>query len=198
MDRTWARRAAIAGVLAVLVAACGSAATPSPSSTEGAHPSPTATETPSPTAAPSATPTPSPQVTPAPTGAFDATKLAADIESGAAKTEYPAVTTAKLKIDFQTLLDNNSSARSDTVLKRVFDSCMNPDKSFPTWMSDQGSLCVSTARHLGNLARATNDPNVIDTTDEFIGWSLGSQGPAVFDRQTWRDQLAQSVLPQSS
>jgi hypothetical protein len=67
MDRAWSRRAAIACVLAVLVAACGSAATASPSSTATAQPSPTATATPSPSPVP-ATPSPTAVPTAAPTG----------------------------------------------------------------------------------------------------------------------------------
>jgi hypothetical protein len=69
MDRAWSRLAAIVCVLAVLVAACGSATTASPSSTATAQPSPTATAQPSPTAtaqpSPTATATPSPSPVPA-------------------------------------------------------------------------------------------------------------------------------------
>jgi hypothetical protein len=69
MDRTSARRAATAGVLAIVVAACGSAATASPTSTAGTQSSPAASVSPTVSPTPTETPTasPAPVVTDSPT-----------------------------------------------------------------------------------------------------------------------------------
>ena len=72
MDRTWARRVAVAGVVAVLVAACGSAATTPSASSAAKAQTPTTTEaspsgTPQPSATPTPTITPTPSATPIPT-----------------------------------------------------------------------------------------------------------------------------------
>jgi hypothetical protein len=72
MDRTRARRVAVAGVVAVLVAACGSAVTTPSASSAAKAQTPTTTEaspseTPQPSATPTPTITPTPSATPIPT-----------------------------------------------------------------------------------------------------------------------------------
>ena len=174
--------------LAAAVAACGTGGpTPTAANATGT-PSATAstevtTAVPAPTATLAEAPTPTTTPTSVPTSNFDATKLAADIASGAARTEYPAVTTAQLKTDFQTLLAASPAAQADALLVKTFGGCITPDKSVPQgWEILQDSRCNTAATHLGNLARTSSNPSaVVVLIGQYVGWALSKEGPAQFN-----------------
>jgi hypothetical protein len=135
MDRFWVRRAAITCVVAVLVTACGSAATASPSSTVGAKPSPTASATasPSPVAA-----TPSPTATPTATP-FVLPPVDSIINPSPSERPQTPITTQQLKDDVAKLITiPNSGLLANDIgnINKYLQTCTDPN-------SDRLPACIS-------------------------------------------------------
>jgi hypothetical protein len=139
-----------------------SSSTPSrsiPASTET-----TATPTASPT--PLITPTATVEVTKAPL-AFDVEKLVADIASGEAKNEYPAVTAAALKTELDKLAKTNTDVANIPEVNENTQKCTSNIVD-----AVQYTACVRETADLVILANKSGNPAVVEAAHDLIGYSL--------------------------
>jgi hypothetical protein len=166
MDRNWARRAVILE-LAVLVAACGSAATASPSSTVGTRPSPTVTPTssPSPVAA-----TPSPVATPtAELKTLDSiTSASLPKTAVTAQNVRDAVTPV---IDFYSLHPTASDITGADITNAM-NACLDTTIANP---NDRFTSCEGVVRVMWNIYLA-GDPDAYTAAKTAFLYVLGPNG----------------------
>jgi hypothetical protein len=179
MDRTRFRSAAVASLLVVLVAACGSAATASPSSTVGAHSSLTATATPSPspvvatpspTASPSASPTPALKSLDSITGApLPKTAVTAQNVTDAMS---PVLDYYAQHPD----LDPNVGSQLSSKMTTIMNQCLGLDKSIGTDPKNRLVACEGYTSHLWTDYIETGNAVLYDATEIAFNYVVGPNG----------------------
>jgi hypothetical protein len=189
----------LASLLVALAAVGCSGSSTTPSSTAQARSTATVvpSETPSGTPtlpAQAATPTPTPvETTATPTLSFDRNQLRTDITSGAAKKEYPAITTAQLKTAWATFAETDPDFVN--AWGKTFEQCTNPDKTDPGWMAVQTAPCGNLANRLASRVEITGGQTTLTFLDQFIGWALGSQGPISWTGEAGLRDFARALQP---
>lgn len=189
----------LASLLVALAAVGCSGSSTTPSSTAQARSTATVVPSETPNGTPMLpaqvdTPTPTPvETTATPTLSFDRNQLRTDITSGAAKEEYPAITTAQLKTDWQTFAETNPDFVSEA--GKMFGQCTDPDKTEPGWTAVQTAPCGTLARALASRIEKTGGQTTLTFFDQFIGWSLGSQGPISWTGAAGLRDFARALQP---
>jgi hypothetical protein len=189
----------LASLLVALAAVGCSGSSTAPSSTPQTRSTPTVvpSETPSGTATLPVqveTPTPEPvETTAIPTLSFDRNQLRTDITSGAAKTEYPAITAAQLKTDWQTFAETDPDFVS--AWQKTFNECTDPDKTDPGWMASQTAPCGNLAHTLAGRIENTGSQTTLTFLDQFVGWALGPQGPISWKANGGLANFARTLQP---
>jgi hypothetical protein len=157
--------------LALLIATGCQGALQSPvlSSTQSASPSATAKATPAPTASPTplGTPTATVEITKAP-APFDVQKLVADMASGAARTEYPAVSASTLTDELTKLVDSNPAVANILHVKENLQTCISSSGEH----YKRAQACEDETARFIIFANKTADPGALQYTNDLIGYSI--------------------------